>query len=625
LTPGAAYTVRLDFAELFWTAAGQRIFNVSINNTQVLTSFDVFAKAGGKNIALAETFGATASAAGTISLTLTGKTNYAMVNGIEITPGAPPSPTPTPSPSATPAFNNWSSYGYDAARTGFNPNTANITPATIGTTFHLAWQDTIRSSMQSQPIVITGVAGHAALLVVATFANAQAYDALTGARVWSTSLPVQDVQDCGIGGISGTAAYDPALNAIFMAAGRGAGAPNHPLLYRLDVATGAITGSVDLTPTLLPGEANYAHGGLSFTNGLVYIGTGSDCEGTGTGAYTAWRGQVIAVNPSTMTVSNRFYTTYNQPGAYAPKAAYPGGGVWGWGGISSDPSGNVYFGSGNSENANAALPQTVKAPFVAAPNEQSGYAEQLVKIDSDLTTVEGSNYPGFNFTIGLNDLDYSGTPVVFQSPLGTGCDLRVAEQGKGGKLTINDAATMAVTASYDFSIPSGAAYYVGNPGYSPTTGFLYAAITSSGAGSSTLPPGLAALSDCGSTLLWHAQFGPDSSLYSGENPRSAPTVTAGGVVFIGTPCSPNGSGGCGTPNAVGGALWAVNATSGTVLNGGNPIVITGDNIRMAPSADGDWLFLIDDSGNAYGFTVDPSYKAIAAKAAQHVSPSLRFH
>jgi hypothetical protein len=39
-TPGSSHTVRLHFAETFWTAAGKRRFNVSINGAQVLTDFE---------------------------------------------------------------------------------------------------------------------------------------------------------------------------------------------------------------------------------------------------------------------------------------------------------------------------------------------------------------------------------------------------------------------------------------------------------------------------------------------------------------------------------------------------------------------------------------------------------
>jgi hypothetical protein len=47
-TAGASYTVRLHFAEEYWTTAGSRVFNVSVDGTQVLTNFDIFAAAGGE-------------------------------------------------------------------------------------------------------------------------------------------------------------------------------------------------------------------------------------------------------------------------------------------------------------------------------------------------------------------------------------------------------------------------------------------------------------------------------------------------------------------------------------------------------------------------------------------------
>jgi hypothetical protein len=453
------------------------------------------------------------------------------------------------------------------------------------------------------------VAGHAALLIVGNFAIAQAYDALTGKLVWQTTLPTQNVQDCGNAGVSGTAQYDKALGAVFMAAGNGA-APNHVVLYRLDVATGNITGQVDVTPVLEPGEATKGGSGITLANGRIYLGTSSNCEGTATGTYNSWRGRVVSVDPGSMTLLSTFFTTW-QVGANPGN--YGGGGVWSWGGVSSDASGNIYFATGNGETSSATGPQPPAAPFQTTDDEQIGLAEHLVKASGDLSTLEGSNYPGFNFAVGGGDLDYSGTPVVFVPPVTAGCGgALTATQGKGGTLVTNDTNTLNEVNSFALSVPSGSAYYIGNPAYSPNTGLLYAAITSSGPGSSLLPPGLAAIGSCGSSIAWHSQFGPDSTLYQGENPRSAPTVTAGGVVFLGTPCTSDGNGGCGAPGTINGALWAVDATTGTVLNGGKPLVITGDNIRMAPSADGQWVFVLDGSGNFYGLTIDPTVKAITA-------------
>ena len=86
LTAGASYTVRLHFAEEYWTTAGSRIFNVLINGTQVLTNFDIFATAGGEYIAVIEPFTATASSTGTITIQFVTVKDNAQVNGIEIYP-----------------------------------------------------------------------------------------------------------------------------------------------------------------------------------------------------------------------------------------------------------------------------------------------------------------------------------------------------------------------------------------------------------------------------------------------------------------------------------------------------------------------------------------------------------
>src|SRR5262249_32661267 len=86
LTPGASYTVRLHFAEIFWTSAGQRVFNVAINGQQVLSNFDIFATAGGKDKAVVEQFTATADAQGRITTAYTTVVDNAKSSGIEVGP-----------------------------------------------------------------------------------------------------------------------------------------------------------------------------------------------------------------------------------------------------------------------------------------------------------------------------------------------------------------------------------------------------------------------------------------------------------------------------------------------------------------------------------------------------------
>ena len=89
LTPGASYTVRLHFAEPSYNNAGQRRFNVGINNAPVLTNFDIVAAAGGRDKAVVRSFAATADNTGQIVLTFTqGAVDYPLVNVIEVLSGS---------------------------------------------------------------------------------------------------------------------------------------------------------------------------------------------------------------------------------------------------------------------------------------------------------------------------------------------------------------------------------------------------------------------------------------------------------------------------------------------------------------------------------------------------------
>jgi rhamnogalacturonyl hydrolase YesR len=85
LTPGKPYTVRLHFAETYYTTAGGRQFNVLINGKQVLTNFDIVAAAGAGFKANIQTFTATATSQGTIAIEFTaGRADWPKVSGIEV-------------------------------------------------------------------------------------------------------------------------------------------------------------------------------------------------------------------------------------------------------------------------------------------------------------------------------------------------------------------------------------------------------------------------------------------------------------------------------------------------------------------------------------------------------------
>ena len=73
----------MHFAEIWWGSAGQRVFNVSINGTQVLSNFDIYAAAGGNFVAIVQEFNATA-ANGQIAITYTTLKDNAKSSGVEI-------------------------------------------------------------------------------------------------------------------------------------------------------------------------------------------------------------------------------------------------------------------------------------------------------------------------------------------------------------------------------------------------------------------------------------------------------------------------------------------------------------------------------------------------------------
>jgi Malectin domain len=156
LTPSAAYTVRLHFAELFQTAAGKRVFNVAINGTTVLSQFDIFATAGAAFKAVVREFTANANASGQIVITFTTVTDNATIEGIEILGGsanaaptiataASASPTPVAGTSATLAVlgaddggeanltYTWATTGTPPAAVAFSANGTNAAKTSTAT------------------------------------------------------------------------------------------------------------------------------------------------------------------------------------------------------------------------------------------------------------------------------------------------------------------------------------------------------------------------------------------------------------------------------------------------------------------------------------------------------------
>ncbi|HTB21295.1 MAG TPA: malectin domain-containing carbohydrate-binding protein [bacterium] len=105
------YEVLLDEAEVYWGAAGDRIFDIWINGVDVKKNYDIYASAGGADIAQTLTFTTTVTT-GAIVISGVASRDNAQFCAIELilqgpactptdTPTAPPGGYPTPTPSCT--------------------------------------------------------------------------------------------------------------------------------------------------------------------------------------------------------------------------------------------------------------------------------------------------------------------------------------------------------------------------------------------------------------------------------------------------------------------------------------------------------------------------------------------
>jgi hypothetical protein len=82
--PGSSHTVRLHFAETYFSTVGSRTFNISINGTQVRTNFDIVAAAGAKNKAVKQELTENADSTGNFVVTFTSVVNNALLSAVEI-------------------------------------------------------------------------------------------------------------------------------------------------------------------------------------------------------------------------------------------------------------------------------------------------------------------------------------------------------------------------------------------------------------------------------------------------------------------------------------------------------------------------------------------------------------
>lgn len=124
------YTVVLKFAEVYWTSAGQRVFNVGINGQTVLSNFDIVAQAGAAFKAVDKQFPVSVTN-NQINIQFTSLRDNASVSGIAILPASttPVAVSVTPT-SATLSASQTQQFSATVANSANTAVTWSLSPAT---------------------------------------------------------------------------------------------------------------------------------------------------------------------------------------------------------------------------------------------------------------------------------------------------------------------------------------------------------------------------------------------------------------------------------------------------------------------------------------------------------------
>jgi outer membrane protein assembly factor BamB len=402
---------------------------------------------------------------------------------------------------------DWDSFGFDLQRTGFNPDESTVGVSNVGSLSEV-WRFNVGSTMVHEPVYAYGVkVKRVPTNILYAGSNwgsvIYAINAETGAIIWQRNVP-HAMYKCGSStsqfSIGETPAIDRGKSLIYVADG-------HNQVHAYDLATGHQASGWPLAiADYRHGDHNFMHGGMTYNpaNGLLYVVTGSTCD------ISPWYGRIVAINTNGPSIADTFYTMSG-----GPTQGASGAGVWGPGGGSIDPATNdVFIATGNADTKHGA-------------SQHADFAEQVIALSPDLTTIVGNNYPtNIPSDPGHDDFDFGATPLLFQP---SGCPPLLAAVNKSGMFELYDESTISngPIQYIAMSVPTDDANFVGVPAYDPDTGYVYVGLPSN---EGIYQPGMAAFSMASNCTLnptpaWSASFGPD------ETPRS-PISIANGVLYI---------------------------------------------------------------------------------------------
>jgi hypothetical protein len=381
---------------------------------------------------------------------------------------------------------DWVTWGFGVQRQGYNPFEETIGPSNVAQLRHL-WSVDLGAYINASPIVATGIdvgGTPTDLVYVGTEHGVLFAVKTTGQILWQRSLGViqtncPDTPDKKFG-VSAPVVFDRPGNRVFVAGGDG-------YVYALDAATGATLPDWPVKITADPVH-EVVFSAPTLYEGRLYFEIASHCDAT------PYHGRVVAIDTSTRK-KLKFWVTGSRTGP-------DGGGIWGWGGASVDPTnGDLFVATGNA----------------FSNPENAYYADHVVRL-SNVLGLKAAHAPG---TLIVDD-DFGSTPVLFQK---NGCPPQLVTEQKNDYLYIYDRDAIATGYRQRVTVRPGGGF-IGVPAYSPQTEMVYVPNQKQPSGSFYTYGMLAFRMDanCKLELAWQTTAGTNGGI------PSTPTV-ANGLVY----------------------------------------------------------------------------------------------
>jgi outer membrane protein assembly factor BamB len=281
---------------------------------------------------------------------------------------------------------DWTAFGYDASRSGDDPNASGVTAANVATL--VRQQVSLPGTVDSSPIYLKGVtvegSAHDTLFLTTSYGITLAIDARTGATLWQYT-PASYADLAGSGQITeASPVADPSRKWIYAASPDG-------MIQKLSVADGTVAWRRSITK--LPTREKLTSP-LNFADGHVIATTSGYFD------QPRYQGHVAIVSRSGHLLDVWNALCANRTGLLVPSScAGSDAAIWGRGGAVVEPgSGNLLVSTGNG-------------PW----NGTTNWGDSVLEL-SPTAEIVGNYTPKNYVQLNAKDEDLGSSSPVYLSP-----------------------------------------------------------------------------------------------------------------------------------------------------------------------------------------------------------------